>query len=358
MSLTQAYRLAHRAGIILDARTVLALVRYRSLKQRFYDDLWRQAAANVGAEVTPWRSGFLRIQRDGLTTVVKQSRVMLDDQITLNLMGNKALTYDLLTEKGYRVPAHCVFTMDAITDAVEFFDRQGGQVVVKPAAGTGAGRGITTLISSTGELKSAARIAARYADTLIVEEQVEGASYRLLYLGGEFIDAIRRDAPTIIGDGRHTIAALMAEENRARLTANPIRALNPLLVDRDCINKLRALGLSQRLRPESGRRIAVKQAINQNSAAENHSVRDEIHPQIIEMGARLVRDLGVQLAGLDLMSSDIGVPLGQSGSHFNEVNTTPGLHHHHLISDPGRRVGVAELILEHLFTRRVGVMRI
>lgn len=358
MSLVRAHRLIHRAGIIFDARAILALMRYRVLRERFYDDLWRTAAANVGAETRPWRFGFLRIHRDGLLTVVKQSRVMLDDQITLNLMGNKALTYDILAEKGYRVPAHCVFTMDGIAEALSFLRDQSRPVVVKPVGGTGAGRGITTRITSPRELKKAARVAARYGDTLMVEEQVEGASYRLLYLNGEFVDAIRRDAPVIVGDGKHTIAQLMAQENAARLSAEPIRALNPLLVDRDCINKLHSLALTPRTRLEAGRRVEVKQAINQNSATENHSVRDEVHPKIIETGARLVRDLGVQLAGLDLMCTDVSVPLSESGGNFNEVNTTPGLHHHHLISDPGKRVGVAELILEHLFTQRVGVMKI
>ena len=60
--------------------------------------------------------------------------------------------------------------------------------------------------------------AARFDPDLIVEEQIEGQSWRLLFIDGRFLDAVRRDPPRITGDGRHSIAALVAAENAARLT--------------------------------------------------------------------------------------------------------------------------------------------
>jgi cyanophycin synthetase len=71
-----------------------------------------------------------------------------------------------------------------------------------------------------------------------------------------------------------------------------------------------------------------------------------------------VQALGVSFAGLDLMSPDISKPLAYSDTWFLEVNTTPGLHHHDLISEPNKGIAVAELLLEHLFTGRRGVMEI
>ena len=40
----------------------------------------------------------------------------------------------------------------------------------------------------------------------------------------------------------------------------------------------------------------------------------------------------------------------------HEINTTPGLHHHALLADPAAGLPVAELVLEHLFAKRQGVM--
>jgi cyanophycin synthetase len=350
--------LYHRLRYYLDVPTLRLLLRFRVLSAQFYADLWRTAAQNIGAESTPWRFGYVRVRRNGMTTVVNLSRVMLDDHLTLNIMGNKVLTYDLLAEGGYRIPRFCTYTLATFAAAQAFLVRSDGPVVVKPAAGTGGGRGITTGISSVGALRQASRLAARHGETLIVEEQVAGDSYRLLYLDGRFLDAVRRDPPTVAGDGRHTIRQLIRLENRRRLAQRPFTSLSPLLVDRDSRNWLEAHGLSPRSRPAMGDTVVVKRAVNQNCARENHNVRELVHPQLIEDGGRLVTALGVRLAGVDLICSDITVPLSQSGGCFNEVNTTPGIHHHYLIAQPEKGVPVAELLLEHLFTTRQGVMTV
>ncbi len=78
--------------------------------------------------------------------------------------------------------------------------------------------------------------------------------------------------------------------------------------------------------------------------------------QIVELGGKLARDLGVRFAGIDLMCSDISVPMSESGGVFNEINTTPGIHHHYLVAEPEKAVPVAELVLDYLFSHRQGVM--
>src|SRR5688572_32104639 len=55
---------------------------------------------------------------------------------------------------------------------------------------------------------------------------IAGASYRLLYLEGRLIDAVRRDPPTVTGDGYSTIRRLIAHENRRRLERRPFTALD------------------------------------------------------------------------------------------------------------------------------------
>ncbi|NNF97502.1 MAG: hypothetical protein HKM94_11300 [Halobacteria archaeon] len=116
------------------------------------------------------------------------------------------------------------------------------------------------------------------------------------------------------------------------------------------------MGLSPSSRLEKGRTIVVKQAVNENCALRNHSIKDQVHPEIIALGGRLIKDLGVRFAGLDLICKDITAPLSANNGCFNEVNTTPGIHHHYLVSDPAKGVPVAELVLEHMFTNCQGVM--
>ena len=340
----------------MDVPTVYKLLQFNELRKVFYGDLWRKTSQNIGAEFHKWQFGYSRISRDGMTTVVEKSSVMLDDHLTLDIMGNKVLTYSLFSEKGFHVPDFCSYTMRSFSKAKTFLERHGGPLVVKPTSGSGGGLGVTTGITSIKALKRASRLASRFDTDLLVEEQLAGDSYRLLYLDGRFIDAVRRDPPTITGDGQHTIRQLIRLENVRRLKQRPISALSPLRVDRDCINKLQSMGLTPGSRLEKGRTIVVKQAVNENCASRNHSVKDQVHPEIIALGSRLVKDLGVRVAGLDLLCNDITMPLSESNGIFNEVNTTPGIHHHYLVSDSAKRVPVAELVLEHMFINRKGVM--
>jgi cyanophycin synthetase len=94
--------------------------------------------------------------------------------------------------------------------------------------------------------------------------------------------------------------------------------------------------------------VAVKGVVNQNRATENESVLSAVHPAVIETGRRAAGALGVELAGVDVMTPDFGEPLEQAGGVVIEVNTTPALHHHYLVRSPDAAVPVADRILEGL----------
>jgi len=353
----QLFRLFYRTRFYLDVPGLVQLLKFKELRQRYYQDLWQGSAAAIGAQAQPWGFGFCRVNRNGLAAVVKQSSVMLDNHLTLEVMGNKALVYDFLAEKGYPAPRHRRYTMKCVDLAEQFLTAEiQGPVVVKPASGTGGGRGVTTGIVDTAALRRASRLAARFDTELLVEEQIEGQSYRLLYLDGMFIDAVRRDPPTVTGTGRHTITQLVAQENQRRLTRPVARALSALRIDQDCRNKLREMGLKPSSRLDDGRTIELKRAVNENCSRGNHNVKDRVHPGTIATGAQLVADLGVQFAGLDVLCRNIAAPLGPDNGLISEINTTPGIHHHYLVSDRLKCVPVAELVLSHMFETRQGVM--
>ena len=282
---------------------------------------------------------------------------MVDDHLRLELMGNKALTYEIWREKGCAVPLYSLFTRTDHAPAEDFMARNPGPFVVKPASGTGGGRAVTTNVVGRRALKRAARRAGCFYDHLIVEEQVAGASFRLLYLDGEYIDAVRRDPPVVTGDGRHSIRSLVQRENMRRLTG-PIVALSPLEIDCDADNHLASAGLRAASVPEAGQTVTLKQAVNENAAEQNHCIRDEVHPHTIALGRRLLADLGIRFAGLDVICKDIGAPLTPDNGCINEINTTPGIHHHYLISNPGAGAPVAEIVLRHLFENGTGIVRL
>ena len=62
--------------------------------------------------------------------------------------------------------------------------------------------------------------------------------------------------------------------------------------------------------------------------------------------ARTAADaVGLRLAGIDLITPDLGASLTDSGGSVIEVNSGPGLHHHYHVADAGRATRVAVPVL-------------
>jgi D-alanine-D-alanine ligase-like ATP-grasp enzyme len=351
------WRAWYRLHFFADLPGLARLLHYRKLRERYYRSLWESVAENLQADISHDYFGYSRISRNGLVTFVKLYNVMLEDHLMLKVMGNKALTYSLLSEMGFPLARHRLFSMQNLEVAEAFLQNE-KTVVVKPSSGTGGGRGVTTGIHSISQLTSAARVAARFGDTLIVEEQLQGASFRLLYLDGEFIDAIRRDPPVVTGDGLNTIRKLVGQENARRKNQMPFTALSPLVLDKDARNWMRETGLSLGTIPAIGEVVQIKRAINENDRNSNVNVTKRIHKDITGKCGELVRRLGAKFVGVDLICKDITQPFDPKNCRISEVNTTPGLHHHYLVSNLQEANPVAEILIEYMFSNHVGVMEI
>ncbi len=337
---------------LLERRFDSDLAPFSALRIRCYDRLWRTAAANVGATFEDLGYGVARIARDGRETFVSGSRVMLDGPVTLKIAGNKPLVSRMLEEHGHPVGRFLEFELAELERAESFLESLGGLAVVKPAASGASGRGVTLGIKTRRDLRRASVVASTYSKAILIEQQAAGQSYRLLYIDGEFIDAIERRPPCIVGDGRQSLAQLIRRENQRRLQGVAPLAVQPIVVDvelKRCLADQR-LSLSSVLAAD--RRIMIKAPVNENTAAENSSVRERVHPDTIRRGAEIARLLRIRLAGHDVITTDISRPLDETGGVFNEVNTTPGLQHHYLIDQPERTFPVLERLLEVLLGER------
>mgnify|MGYP003647843298 CR=1 FL=1 len=349
------WALWHRVQFFTDVRSIMRILRYRKLREIYYRQFWAEVATTFEAEIETLSSGLIQISKQGWTTFVRQHEMMFDSPLMLDIMGNKALTYQLLHNLQAPIVPHLQFSMTELEAARRFLQTH-REIVVKPASGTGGGRGVTTGISTDRQLRDAARIAARSDRNLIVEKQVEGESYRLLFINGRFIDAIRRDPPRVIGDGKSTIRQLIRAENARRENEIPIRALSPLVIDRDMMNWMKSSDRSLSDVPAANESVQVKRATNENDKDGNLNVTDLVSQVIVSRCAELVQKLGVQFAGVDLICRDIGGSFLPDNCYVGEINTTPGLHHHYLIANPAEGNRVAEIALQYLFANNIGIL--
>jgi cyanophycin synthetase len=342
-------RLRH---LVLQRRFEAGLKPFTVLRAACYQQLWTAAAANVHAAIDDLGYGICRISRGDRETFVSGSKVMLDGPVTLTMAGNKPLVSRLLEQHGHPVGRFLEFTLADLERAEQFLQNLGGAAVVKPAVSGASGRGVTTGIRTPRDLRRASALASTYSRTILIEQQAAGPSFRLLYIDGEFVYAVEKRPPCIAGDGRQTIAQLIRQENLRRLRGVPPLAMQPLAVDVELKRCLAGQGLTLSSVIPAGHRITVKAVVNENTAAENSSVRDRVHPDTIRRGAEIARLLRIRLAGHDVITPDISRPLTETGGVFNEVNTTPGLQHHYVIDRPDRAHPVMEQLLEVLLGER------
>jgi cyanophycin synthetase len=336
-----------------------AFLRYRNPRRRaigrhhvaFYHRMWRDAAAELGASCRELGSDILEIECDGARTRVVENTCALDDPVTLAVLADKPLTYRLLGEEGLPVPRHAKFAFSEIGRAVDFVGRADRDCVVKPASGTGGGRGVTTGIRTTFQLARAAAAAAVYGEDLLVEEQVPGDNYRLLYLDGALLDAFVRRPPGVVGDGRSTLGTLIRRHNEERLRHGDGQSQVLLTVDLDVRRTLARQGLSLRSVVPRGQRVVVKTVVNENCGSDNASAAHLLCPSVVEDGARAVRALGVRLAGVDVITPDPAAPLAEAGGVVLEVNAPPNYYYHY--RKAGGACPVAVHVLKRLFANPV-----
>src|SRR5437899_2802828 len=76
--------------------------------------------------------------------------------------------------------------------------------------------------------------ASFFSQRLLIEQQVTGEAYRLLYLEGELVDVVLRQSPRVTGDGHSTVHALIAAENERRVREGGRVAQTLISIDLDC----------------------------------------------------------------------------------------------------------------------------
>ena len=314
-------------------------------RARFYRDLWAEAAAASGGSVRQIEGQLLEIRAGHVVLRARRNFTSLDDPLTAALADDKPLAYRLLADAGLPVPQHLVCAADDLRSAWSFVRALGRPCVVKPAGASGA-LGVTTAVATRWDLARAMAYGGAFGRELLVEEMVAGGVYRLLYFDGELLDAVRRDPPTVRGDGRATVEQLIQAEN-ARRVAGGIEACQSLIKrDGELRRTLRRAGRTLQTVPAAGEVVLLKHVVNDNRREDNVSAAEILCPEIVKAGAEAAAAIGIRLAGVDVITPDPSRPLAEAGGVVIEVNQSPGYYYHYYKREG--RVPVATLILERL----------
>ncbi len=267
--------------------------------------------------------------------------------LAVELAGDKEGAKRILRDAGIPVPKGTVVRyIEDLPEAIA--DIGGYPIVIKPLDGN-HGRGITIDINTPEQAEEAFEIASSVSKSVIVERYYPGRDFRVLVVNGKVVAVAERVPAHVIGDGRSTIEELIEQTNQ-----DPQRGdghdniLTRIEVNHDTWTLLEKQGYTLNTVLQAGEICYLRATANLSTGGIAVDRTDEIHPQNVWICQRAARIIGLDIAGIDVVTPDISRPLPEVGGVIVEVNAAPGFRMH---TNPSQGIArnVAEPVLNMLF---------
>lgn len=266
--------------------------------------------------------GYGKYQKRAQASLTSHSNVL-----GVELACDKESTKQILANAGVPVPrGTVVYYLSELEDAIE---RLGGYpVVIKPLDGN-HGRGITIDIQTWSQAEAAYDQAREVSKGVIVEHYYQGRDHRILVVNHKVVAVAERVPAHVVGDGQGTIESLVEAENRdPRRGEGHDNILTQISLDAIADEMLRRQGYSRETVLAAGEICYLRATANLSTGGIAIDRTDEIHPETIWLAERVSRIIGLDVAGIDVVTADISKPLRDVDGVIVEVNAAPGLRMH------------------------------
>lgn len=297
---------------------------------------------------------FRRLNSDSLVLLgygKQQRRIQAAETDRTSAIGeeiaqDKQLTKMMLDSVGAPTPYGLV--AESAEEAWTAANDIGLPVALKPIDGN-QGKGVSVDLHTKEQVTKAYDVAAKLNPTVLVEESVKGNDYRLLVVGDRLVAAAHRVPAHVIADGIHTVAELIEQEN-----TNPLRGeyhalpLSLIPLDDISVATLAEQDLQPNTVPAAGTVALIRRNANLSTGGTAVDVTDYVHPLNASMAVHAAKGVGLDIAGVDVVTEDISAPLDELGGKIIEVNAAPGLRMH-IAPTKGKGRPVGEAVVEILF---------
>ncbi|BAZ53093.1 cyanophycin synthetase [Nostoc sp. NIES-4103] len=359
----EAGRYAGRAAVRL-CQSIVDRGRYpkAELEQDIQDlkDFWRDSSLGPSTEAIvkeaekrgiPWMQLSARfLIQLGYGINQKRMQATMTDKtgiLGVELACDKEATKRILAAAGVPVPRGTVINfLDDLEEAIEYVG--GYPIVIKPLDGN-HGRGITIDIRTWEEAEAAYEAARQVSRSIIIERYYVGRDHRVLVVDGKVVAVAERVPAHVVGNGRSSIAELIEETN-----LDPNRGeghdnvLTKIELDRTSYQLLERQGFTLNSVPPKGTICYLRATANLSTGGIAVDRTDEIHPENVWLAQRVVEIIGLDIAGLDIVTSDISRPLREVDGVIVEVNAAPGFRMH-VAPSVGIPRNVAGAVMDMLF---------
>lgn len=319
--------LVSNVGAGISRQHVSAFVQAQKQRARGFLPLGTNAGNLIAAAAErhlPFRIFNLRYLIFGYGRNARIFNSSITDQeraIGVALAKSKVDTNRLLRMAGVPVPLQ--MRVRTVDEAVQAAKRVGYPLVLKPE-NQEQGRGVFANILDEAELRDCFETAKVYK-ALIIEAFIQGFGYRVQVHHGQVLDAWRMDPPSIAGDGVSTIHALIQRENEKPERHSIQSSLNPIPLDQITRVNLQKRGLTLESVLDRGVRVTLAATSNESRGGSPHRFISRLHPDNAKLCVQAAQTLGLQIAGVDLISTDAAVSWRHNNTVVCEVNSQPQL---------------------------------
>ena len=311
----------------------------------------------------PW----IRLNKYSLCQIgygVNQKRIQATvssdtSSIGVELACDKEDTKHLLEQANIPVPkGEIIRTERGLKDAVDYI---GYPIVIKPINGN-HGRGITINIDNWEDALAGFEAAKAVSRSVIVEKYITGDDYRLLVIDYKLVAAAKRTPAHVVGDGKSTIQELIDKVNEdPRRGYGHEKVLTMITVNEMTKNILKAHDYTVDTVLPKDEVLNLKDTANLSTGGTATDVTDLVHPDNVFMAERIARVIGLNICGIDLMTTDVSKPVSQTGGAVLEVNAGPGFRMH-LAPTEGLPRNVASHVIDMMYppgtTSRIPIVAI
>ena len=267
----------------------------------------------------------------------------------VELACDKEGTKTILRDSGIPVPRGTTIQyFDDLEDAIA--DVGGYPIVIKPLDGN-HGRGITIDINDWDHAVEAYDFAAKESKSrsIIVERFYRGSDHRILVINGKLVAVAERIPAHVIGDGQNTIEELIKITNQdPKRGEGHANVLTKITLDKTALDVLARQGYKLDSVLEVGKIAYLRATANLSTGGVAVDRTDDIHPENIWLMERVAKVIGLDIAGIDVVSPDITKPLREVDGVIVEVNAAPGFRMH-VAPSRGLPRNVAAPVLDMLF---------
>lgn len=265
----------------------------------------------MGNYLLGWGSNSRKISRSALDR---------DSAIGAEISSRKDYCALILSKSGIPVPRHkLVIAEDQAIDAAKIL---GFPLVVKPADRERS-EGVTTQINDELALQNAYEKARKISKLVLIEQQIAGKCFRLLIASGKFLYSVERGPRALVGDGKHTVEELLQIEKVENQAAPVWARKKEIQKDEETLEALKFAGYQLDDVPDDGEWVKVRIIESSEWSETSIDVTDHVHPANIELAERSAFALGLDNAGVDLMTTDITRPWWDADGIITEVNYRP-----------------------------------